>query len=112
MRALSALFYLACISRAESSGDGLEIYDGFNVNLTLLDDQNVQFDIVMKANTWLGFTLGEAEMEVGADFVRCIAAGQRSKFRDEHVINSFGPGLDYKNNLKGSFTLQDDEVIF
>ena len=60
MRVISALSYLVCLSHADSSGEGLEIYDGFNINLTLLDDQNVQFDIVMKANTWLGFTLGES----------------------------------------------------
>ena len=52
---LGELVYLA---HAASSGSGLEIYDGFNINLTLIDSETVKFDIVMKEDYWLGLNLG------------------------------------------------------
>ena len=52
---LGELVYLA---RSASSGGGLEIYDGFNINLTLIDLETVKFDIVMKEDYWLGLNLG------------------------------------------------------
>ena len=66
---------LAYLASAISSGSGLEIHEGFNINLTLVDSETIKFDIVMKPNTWLGLSLGDLELEAGGDFVRFIAAG-------------------------------------
>ena len=72
----------------------------------------MKFDIVLKENTWLGLSLGATSMEEGSDYIRFIAAGQNSKFRDEHIRSNLAPGLDIINNLDGTFTSADDEVTF
>ena len=112
MKTLLALSQIAYNAYAVSSGEGLEVYDGFNINLTLIDAETVQFDVVMKADTWIGFTLGGLEMELGTDFLRCIAAGQNSRFRDEYIRRPERPGIDFNNNYDGSFTDEGDEVVF
>ena len=43
--------------------------------MTLIDAENVKFDIVLKENTWLGLNLGATSMEEGNDYLRFIAAG-------------------------------------
>ena len=80
--------------------------------MTLIDEENVKFDIVLKENTWLGLNLGATSMEEGSDYLRFIAAGQNSKFRDEHIRSNLAPGLDTINNLNGTFTTADGEVKF
>ena len=112
MKKLLALSQIAYNAYAASSGEGLEVYDGFNINLTLIDAETIQFDVVMKADTWIGFTLGGLEMDLGTDFLRCIAAGQNSRFRDEHIRRPELPGIDFINNFEGTFTDQGDEVVF
>ena len=43
--------------------------------MTLIDAENVKFDIILKENTWLGLNLGSTSMEEGSDYIRFVAAG-------------------------------------
>merc|ERR1712226_651249 len=95
---------------AKSSGTGLEVYDGWNLELTLIDEETIQFDIHMPDNTWLGLNLGGTNMGRGDDMVRFVAQGNDSAWYDEHLKRR--PSEDDEQNLFGSFELIDNEVIF
>ena len=48
----------------------------------LIDDETVQFDIVIPDDTWLGLNLGGDGMDRGDDIIVFQADGADSKFYD------------------------------
>ena len=79
MKASAILFgtssMLSLFAKADSSGQGLEVHDGFNINFKY-DDQlsKVTIDTVQPDGSWFGLLLGTTQM-VNADVIVMIADG-------------------------------------
>ena len=103
--------FLTCIVHARSTGTGLEIEPGYNINMSLLNEETVQFDIVLKDQSWLGIHLGGLGIEKDGDIIRFTADGDDSEFFDEHG-GFTTPRRDFSNDLTATFQVRDGEVIW
>ena len=80
--------------------------------MRLINDDTVQFDIIMPDESWLGLNLGGTGMARGDDMVRFIANGRNSEYIDEISLGEVDPGRDSRQNLSGTFSAVGNEVIF
>ena len=66
-------------SEARSTGTGKEILDGWNVELQLVAQNEMEITIVARDNSWVGIILGGHEIEdVGNDLIVVSANGKES----------------------------------
>ena len=82
---LAILGYATALSQfasAASSGSGLEVFPGFNVDMKYnKDTEMVDFTVVIPDNTWMGIVLGSSQM-IDSDIITFVADGTSSQFID------------------------------
>ena len=63
---------------AASTGKGLEVFPGFNVDIKYNKDSDmVDFTVVIPDNTWMGIILGTKSM-IDSDMITFVADGASS----------------------------------
>ena len=111
MKIAVILTCLASIILAKSSGDGLEIYNGYNINLKLIDVETVQLDVVIpNEKTFLLFFVEEGSDDA-TDFIKFESNGRNSEYFDMH-ISMTGPEIDEVEDLRGRFANMGSEVMY
>ena len=106
------LALLSLFQAKQTGGPGLEVFEGFNVDLKYNQgSEKVDFTFILPDKTWLGIILG-SQMMKNSDIIQVVADGANSKFYDMHGLNYTAPLLDFSNDLTGSFEYRDGQVTF
>ena len=77
MKIALILTFLVSMTLA-SSGDGLEIYDGYNINLKLIDIETVQLDVVIPDEKLFRLYFVDEGSDDATDFIQFESNGRES----------------------------------
>ena len=97
---------------ASSSGKGLEITPGYNVDM-VYDKKagQVTFTFVIPDQTWAGIVLGGKDMN-NTNMIQVAADGDKSSFSDLYSTGGFQPSPADTSAVTGAFTQANGEVTF
>ena len=92
---------------ARSKGDGVELADGYNVQMALdpENDQQVKITVHMVDYTWLGLVLGSGGMGAGSDMIQIAADETSSRIYDKKSIGYITPVEDPNKDITGTYRL-------
>jgi hypothetical protein len=97
---------------AKSSGKGLEVFDGYNVDMKWNSKtEEIEYTVVAPGNTVFGFVLGGHTM-FDANLIGCVSNGENSFFGDLWSTGEYLASPVTTSALVGGFEQKDGEVIF
>lgn len=93
-----------------SRGTGVEISDGYNVQMVI--DENDASQVVITVHmvdySWMGLVLGSGGMGAGSDMIQIVADNTSSRIYDKKSIGYITPIEDPNKDITGTYRLFED----